>query len=99
MENETKTPIKLSLVAAVLTMLAGAAMPASAQPFPDTEYCAALSAKYQRYVGSTDAQHRGLIRNATNDHAIAQCQPQAAEAIPVLEQALTNAKVALPPRS
>jgi len=94
-----KAPIKLSLVAIVLTMLAGAAMPSYAQPFPDTEYCSALSAQYQRYVGSTDAQRRGLIRNATNDHAMAQCQTQAAEAIPVLEQALANAKVGLPPRS
>ena len=94
-----KAPFKLSLVAIVLTMLAGAAIPARAQPFPDSEYCAALSARYQRYVGSTDAQHRGLIRNVTNDHAMTQCRTQAAEAIPVLEQALTTANVGLPPRS
>lgn len=93
-----KAPIKLSLLAVVLTMLAGMQVPALAQPIPDTEYCAALSAKYQRYV-SSENRHRGLIRNATNDHAMAQCQTQAAEAIPVLEQALPNAKVALPPRS
>jgi hypothetical protein len=66
---------------------------------PDTEYCSALSAKYQRYVATTDAQHRGVVHNVTNDNAMAQCQTHSGVAIPVLEKALKDAKVDLPPRS
>ena len=93
-----KTPIKLSLIATALIALAGLQLPAFAQS-KDSEYCSALSAKYQRYVATTDAQHRGVVHNVTNDNAMAQCQTHAGVAIPVLEKALKDAKVDLPPRS
>ena len=92
-------PMKFTLIAATMTTLAGLQMPAFAQPMPDTEYCSALSAKYQRYVATTDAQHRGVVHNVTNDNAMAQCQTHSGVAIPVLEKALKDAKVDLPPRS
>lgn len=65
---------------------------ASAQP-NDTRYCAALTDAYIRYVGPSDTQHRGAAANASVKAAMSTCD------IPVLEKALTDAKVQLPKRS
>jgi len=66
----------------------------------DATYCAALGDKYQRYVGQNDAKRRAQNPDATINTAIAQCgSGQAASAIPVLEKALRDAKVDLPPRT
>ena len=72
---------------------------ALAQSPSDTTYCKALSAKYQRYVGDNDVKHRGMMPDASVDTAITQCQSDAANSIPVLEKALKDAKVDLPPRT
>ncbi len=72
---------------------------ALAQSASDATYCQALSAKYQRYVGDNDIKHRGLMPDASVDTAIARCQSDAASSIPVLEKALKDAKVDLPPRT
>ena len=92
-------PMKVTLIAATLTALAGLQMPAFAQPMPHTEYCSALSAEYQRYIETDGAHHPGRIQDSATDHAMAQCQTHAAAAIPVLERALKNAKNDPPPPS
>ena len=92
----TATKILLSTLVAVLLPVA-----TSAQQANDATYCSALAQKYQRYVGqnTTDAR-RAQNPDATMNNAIAQCSSgNAANAIPVLEKALQDAKVDLPPRS
>jgi hypothetical protein len=59
----------------------------------DAKYCSALSDTYKRYVGGSDAQHKGAMPNATVTTAMDKCD------IPVLEKALTDAKVELPKRN
>jgi hypothetical protein len=74
-------------------------LPVSAWAQPsDVTYCSALVQKYERYVGDNGDAHRSQRRDAKIDSAITQCPSNSASAIPVLEQALRNAKVDLPPR-
>jgi hypothetical protein len=64
----------------------------------DTQYCAALVAKYDRYVNNPD-QGRGFQpTSAAITEAKAKCASNPAAGIPVLERALKDAKVDLPPR-
>ena len=80
-------------------MCAGALLPVSAvAQQADGAYCAALGAQYQRYVGDNAVQHRSQQRNATVDVAITQCSTNSATSIPVIEKALRDARVDLPPR-
>lgn len=65
----------------------------------DPAYCSALGQTYERYVGSNASSTRSQQRDATVDAAISQCATKTASAIAVLEQALRNAKIDLPPRS
>ena len=66
----------------------------------DAKYCQALADRYQRYVGQNEAKRRAQNPDATMDNAIAQCKSgNTAAAIPVLEKALQDAKVELPPRT
>ena len=59
-----------------------------------------LAQKYQRYIGQNDAKRRAQNPDATMNNAIAECSSgKAAHAIPVLEKALQDAKVDLPPRT
>jgi hypothetical protein len=70
------------------------------QPSTDAAYCSALAQKYQRYVGQNDAKRRAQNPDATMNNAIAESSAgKAAHAIPVLEKALQDAKVDLPPRT
>ena len=64
--------------------------------FGSASYCQALAQKYQRYVGDSDARHKGQARDSMMDATIAQCSSNSAAAILVLEQALKEAKVDLP---
>ncbi len=80
----------------IVLLTAAGSLPATAQS-NDPAYCSALAQKYQRYVGDNDVQHRGQQRDSSVDTAIAQCSTNSAVAIPVLERALQNAKVELPP--
>jgi hypothetical protein len=58
----------------------------------DLAYCKEMSARYRRYLGQQQARHEVA-------EAMYQCdQGNTAAAIPVLEKALTDAKIALPPR-
>jgi hypothetical protein len=82
----------------IATICAVAALPIAALAQNDPAYCAALGQKYERYVGDNDASHRGQQRDAGVAAAITQCGTNAAAAIPVIEKALKNARVDLPPR-
>lgn len=64
----------------------------------DVAYCKALSDKYKRYVSNDDAGRRSRTPNVTADTAMARCPTDAAGSIPVLEKALKDALLDLPPR-
>jgi hypothetical protein len=82
-----------------LMVCAAAALPVSAfAQQSDTAYCSSLATTYQRYVGDNNYAHRSQQRDATVDAAITACPTNASASIPVIEQALQNARVSLPPR-
>jgi hypothetical protein len=65
----------------------------------DATYCTELSHKYQKYV-SSDQGKRPRPAPANVAEAMSKCQSgDTASAIPILEKALTDQKIALPPRS
>jgi hypothetical protein len=70
---------------------------ASAQS-ADQRYCSAMSSKYQQFAGFS--ANRAQPANGQVNVAMEQCREgQTAQAIPVLEAALHDANVALPPRA
>jgi hypothetical protein len=92
-------------LAAACTATGGAERPVTPAPPGDLAYCWVLINQYTTYVGSVG----GSLGGTSNDGApadleakvaIAQCQEgNTAPAIPVLEQKLRDAKVAVPPRT
>jgi hypothetical protein len=58
----------------------------------DVKYCMALSDSYAKVVGSSSSTAGGV------PEAMAKCKAGDASGIPVLEKALTDQKVTLPPR-
>jgi hypothetical protein len=86
----------LCLTAGLVLTLAA---PALAQG-NDAAYCKALVGKYHEYVaGMGSGRHGENDQNANARIAIDKCNAGDASGIPVLEQELKNAKVALPSRS
>jgi hypothetical protein len=82
-----------SAALAVLLPLAAAAQA------DDAAYCQALSQQYARYVVKIDNGNTRVTGNPDGMVAMEQCKTgQAAQAIPVLERKLRDAKVNLPPR-
>ena len=65
----------------------------------DSQYCSALSAKYDRYVNNLDMGKGMQPTSATISEAKTKCASNPAAAIPVLERALKDSKIDLPPRS
>jgi len=65
----------------------------------DTGYCQALASKYQRYVVGTSGSGKMATPNASIETAASRCKSDAAGSIPVLEKALTDARIDLPPHS
>jgi hypothetical protein len=63
----------------------------------DAAYCMALGTKYDRYVSNPSMGRGSQPPNAAIDEAKAKCASNPAAGIPVLEQALKDAKVDLPP--
>jgi hypothetical protein len=57
----------------------------------DATYCKALAAKYREYNKGADPQ-------ASVATAAAECDTKASSSIPVLEKALRDDKISLPPR-
>jgi hypothetical protein len=89
------TTLKAFLIASAAAAIA-LPQAASAQS-ADQRYCSAMTSKYQQFAGfaASRAQPAGSQVNV----AMEQCREgQTAEAIPVLEAALRDANVALPPR-
>lgn len=63
----------------------------------DTKYCSALSSQYATYAQNNGGKsHNAPPADVAT--AMSQCDSNAASGIPILEKALTNAKVALPAR-
>lgn len=76
-----------------------AAMPAIAwAQSADTNYCNALSATYLKYVNNPGTGRGNQPASATVSEAQGQCAANPAAGIPVLERALKDARVNLPPR-
>jgi hypothetical protein len=77
----------------------GLPIAAFAQSNADAKYCSVLSDNYERYVAAGE-ESRGY-RPPTPNVAVAmsECQSDPAAAIGVLEKALTDAKIPLPPHS
>ena len=76
--------------------------PFGGYPNADMEYCARLSELYIRYVGRAEAGPRTPVTpDAVGGTALTQCKHEGtvAQAIPVLERKLLDAKFTLPPRS
>jgi len=65
----------------------------------DSKYCAALGAQYDRYVNNVNMGRGVAPPSARIEGAKADCAKNPAAGIPVLEKALNDAKVQLPPRS
>ena len=100
------------LIAALVPLLAGACAAtgggvgsmATAQR-GDAAYCRSLVSRYTTYVGSVGGSlggnsDRGGRADLDAKVAIAQCQEgNTGPAIPVLEEKLRDAKVAVPPRA
>ena len=86
----------------ILILSVAVALPAAAiaqSNAGDAKYCAALTDSYQRYAQASQ-EHKGT-RPPPADvaDAISKCQSAPASSIPVLEKALNDAKVNLPPRT
>jgi len=75
------------------------AVPQQASTSTDVQYCGALVARYDTYLNK-DSRHGGMqsTNNAANV-AAAKCRAGDTSGIGDLERALTDARVALPPRS
>ena len=71
--------------------------PASAQS-NDVAYCQALVSTYQTYLGHNSGRHGALDANADARVAIDKCNAGDTSGVPVLEQALKNARINLPSR-
>jgi hypothetical protein len=82
-------------------LLAGASLvlplAASAQS-NDSKYCSALTSQYETYAQDNGGKSHNAPPAAVGV-AMSKCSSDPASAIPVLEGALNQAKVALPPRS
>ena len=76
-----------------------AALPAGAlAQSADSNYCTALSATYDKYVNDPVGGRGNQPANVTISRAKQQCASNPAAGIPVLEQALKDRRVSLPPR-
>ena len=86
--------IRLAVIASVLA-LPGAASAQSG----DTGYCKVIASKYQRYVVGTSGSGKMATPNVSVETASSRCGSDPAGSIPVLERALNDARIDLPPRS
>jgi hypothetical protein len=59
----------------------------------EAKYCMALASKWEEYVG------RGQTPDASQSAAAAKCKNGDTSGIPVLEKALQDNKITLPPRT
>jgi hypothetical protein len=88
--------MKIRIACLLASLSFALSMTASAQS-GDSKYCSALSNKYQTYAQDNGGKsHNAPPADVAS--AMSKCSSDPASAIPVLEGALNNAKVALPPR-
>jgi len=105
MNRTTAMFVAAAATALVAACTSGGGTPVTAAQAGDVAYCQKLIDLYTTYVGSVGGALGGNVdRGSPADLgamvAIAQCQEgNTAPAIPVLEQKLRNAKVAVPPRA
>ena len=78
-------------------LLGGLAATASADTV-SAAYCNAVAQKYERYLGGTAARGR-LQSGVETNQAMEACKRGDTSGVAVLEKALQNAKIPLPPRS
>lgn len=86
--------LALSLAALALHGTAGAQQPAAA----DVAYCQAMADLYQRYVIGTSGSGSFGTPDLTVKEAAITCGSTPASSIPILEQALKDNRIDLPPR-
>jgi hypothetical protein len=80
-------------------LMAAATLPAAAvAQSPDTAYCQNLSATYDKYVNNASMGRANAPPLAGVTRAQSQCASNPTAAIPVLEKALRDARISLPPR-
>ena len=76
------------------------ALPVTAQAQSgDSGYCQALATKYKRYVVGNSGSGKMATPNISTETAITKCNSDPVGSIPVLEKALTDARLDLPPKS
>jgi hypothetical protein len=84
----------------IAALLVAAALSAAAlAQSADTTYCQTLSATYDKYVNNATMGRANAPPLAGVTRAQSQCGSDPAAAIPVLEKALRDARISLPPRS
>jgi hypothetical protein len=86
--------LKTLLISAAAVVVATTAFAQS----PDSKYCSTLGEMYRTYVADP-GDRRPIAAPADVATAMSQCNSNPASAIPVLEHALTDKKISLPPRS
>jgi hypothetical protein len=80
----------------LVSLIVGVSLALPVAAFAQSSYCDALSHQYQKYVGSSnDRRPQGTPPDVAT--AMSKCSTDSASAIPVLERALKDAKIDLPP--
>jgi len=83
----------------IAALLMAVALPAAASAqSADAAYCQTLSATYNKYVNNPNMGRANAPPLAGVTRAQSQCDSNPAAAIPVLEKALRDARISLPPR-
>ena len=86
----------------IACLLAALALPAAARaqqpPAADVAYCQAMADLYQRYVIGSSGTGSFGTPDLTTKEAMVTCGSTPASSIPILEQALKDNKITLPPR-
>jgi hypothetical protein len=91
--------MKTALVFAGLVLASALVPPVASAQSNDNAYCTALSDTYLRYVYTRGSRGARSSPTADISAAMSKCRTSdAASAIPVLEEALRNNKINLPPR-
>lgn len=91
---------KSRLLAAVVLALPGFGLTGAAlSQSGDVAYCQALASKYQRYVVGSSGSGKMATPNISVETAATKCNSDAARSIPVIEKALRDAQIDLPPKS
>ena len=87
--------MKTQIVCLIAGLSLAMPLPAFAQS-NDTKYCAELVEKYEQYV--SEGAEKGASQSPLEvEIAKGKCRSNPASSIPVMEKALKNARVALPP--